>query len=235
MVVLEQLGGEAERVIERTAEQWGSAHVDPLHLVALECRLEDGAMALSHTPGLPDEAYESDGQLTKRHVRAITLAALGPLPGRLLWDVGAGSGSIGIEWLRAEPRARAAAVEQDVSRAERARANALALGVPELQVIAGRAPEALAGLPPEPDAVFIGGGLTVDGVLELCWTALAPGGVAVANAVTLEGERVLTDACETHGGHLTRIEIAVAEPVGSLTGWRARMPVVQWAARKGSA
>jgi precorrin-6B C5,15-methyltransferase / cobalt-precorrin-6B C5,C15-methyltransferase len=231
VVVLEQLGGEAERVHESSAREWGERAADPLHVVAIECACEPGTQALARVPGLPDEAYANDGQLTKRHVRAITLAVLAPMPGALLWDVGAGSGSIGIEWLRAEPGARAIAVERDEQRAERVRANALRLGVPALEVVHGRAPEALCELD-GPDAVFIGGGLTTPGVIERCWFSLRPGGTIVANAVTLEGERVLGHAREHCGGELARIEIAHADPLGSFHAWRGQLPVVQWSARK---
>ena len=183
-------------------------------------------------PGLPDDAYETDGQLTKRHVRAITLAALAPAPGALLWDVGAGSGSIGVEWLRAERTARAIGIEPDAARADRIERNALALGVPDrLTVVRGRAPEALAGLD-APAAIFVGGGVTTPGMLDACWDALAPGGRIVANAVTLESEQVVVAGRAQRGGTLTRIAIAHAEPIGGFTGWRAQMPVVQWAATK---
>ena len=230
-VVLEQLGSPAERIRESTADRWGDQEADPLHAVAIEAVPADPALAHPRVPGLPDDAYASDGQLTKRHVRAMTVAALAPQPGELLWDVGAGSGSIAIEWLRAEASARAVAVEPREDRAARIRENAARLGVPELDVRVGRAPEALAGLP-APDVVFIGGGITTPGLFERCWTALRPGGRLVANTVTLEGERTVTAARGVHGGTLTRIEIAHAEPVGAFTGWRAQMPVVQWCARK---
>jgi precorrin-6B C5,15-methyltransferase / cobalt-precorrin-6B C5,C15-methyltransferase len=231
VVVLEQLGGPDERIHEATADAWGDRPADPLHAVAIECRPAPGAPLLPRTPGLPDDAYEHDGQLTKRHVRALTLAALAPAPDQLLWDVGAGSGSIAIEWLRAEESARAVAVEARAERAERAAANALALGVPQLDVRVGSAPGALAGLA-RPDAVFLGGGLTEPGLLERCWEALNPGGRLVANAVTLEGEQVVQAARAAHGGTLTRVEIAHAEPLGGFTSWRAALPIVQWAATK---
>jgi precorrin-6B C5,15-methyltransferase / cobalt-precorrin-6B C5,C15-methyltransferase len=229
-VVLEQLGDEAERISESTAEEW-AGEADPLHAIAIDCVAEPGAPLLALVPGLPDEAYENDGQLTKRQVRAITLAALAPTPGALLWDVGAGSGSVAIEWLRAEPTARAVAIERHAERAERARANASVLGVPQLEVVLGSAPEALCELP-GPDAIFIGGGLTTGGVIQRCWYSLQPGGRIVANAVTLEGERVLAFARERCGGSLARIEIAQAEPLGSFEAWRSQLPVVQWSARK---
>jgi precorrin-6Y C5,15-methyltransferase (decarboxylating) len=230
-VVLEQLGGGAERILESTAQDWGERDADPLHAVAIEgCPAED-APVLSLVPGLPDASFENDGQLTKRYIRAGTLAALAPLPGQLLWDVGAGSGSIAIEWLRAEPTARAIAVEAREDRAARVAANAARLGVPELEVRTGRAPEALEGLP-TPDAIFLGGGLTQAGVIERCWEALGADGRFVANAATLEGERALLEARAAYGGELVRIEIAHADPVGSFTGWRARLPIVQWAVTK---
>ncbi len=230
-VVLERLGGPEERLIESTAEEWGGRHADGLHAVAIECRAAPGAALLPRVPGLPDEAYESDGQLTKRPLRALALAALAPAPGQLLWDVGAGSGSIATEWLRAEPTAAAVAIEARAERAERAAANARRLGVPRLEVRCGRAPEALDGLE-APDAVFLGGGLTEPGLLERCWEALCPGGRLVAHAVTLEGERELLRAREAHGGELLRVELSDAEPLGSFTGWVPRRPVTHWAARR---
>jgi len=230
LVVLERLGAADERVAETTAAAWHDA-ADPLHTVAIECAATAGAPLLACIPGLPDDAYEHDGQLTKRHVRALTLAALVPLPGQLLWDVGAGAGSIAIEWLRAEPSAAAIALEQHAERAARAAANALRLGVPQLDVRTGRAPAALDGLP-APDAIFVGGGLSAPGLVARCWDALRPGGRLVANAVTLEGEQTLVAARAAHGGDLARIEIAHAQPLGGYTSWVAQRPVVQWTARR---
>lgn len=229
-IVCEQLGGPAERIIQSTAETFRQA-ADPLHCVAIECRAAAGTPLLPLVAGLPDEAYDSDGQLTKRHVRAITLAALAPTPQALLWDVGAGSGSISIEWLRAEASAGAIAIEPRPDRADRIEANALRLGVPALRVIRGRAPQALKGLP-APNAAFIGGGLTCPDVIERCWQALAPGGRIVANAVTLESEQVLVSARAAYGGQLTRIAISHSDPLGSFQAWRAQLPVVQWGAQR---
>lgn len=230
MTVLEELGGQGERRVDGTAASW-HAEVSGLNVIALDCRLAPGVSPLGRTPGLPDDAYDHDGQLTKREVRAVTLAALAPLPGQLLWDVGAGTGSIAIEWLRTHPSCRAVAVEQRDERASRITQNAAALGVPGLSVVHGRAPEALADLP-HPDAIFVGGGLTADGVLTACWDALAEGGRLVANAVTLESEAVLTRWQSGVGGVLTRIEISRAAPVGGFTGWKPMMPVTQWEAMK---
>jgi precorrin-6Y C5,15-methyltransferase (decarboxylating) len=180
---------------------------------------------------LPDEIFESDGQLTKREVRAVTLAALAPRHGELLWDIGLGSGAIAIEWLLCHPSLGAIGIEEREDRAARGMRNALALGAPDLRVITGRAPEALAGLAP-PDAVFIGGGFTDDGVFDAAWAALRPGGRIVANAVTLESEARLKEAFDRHGGELVRIEISKAGKIGGFHGWRAAMPVTQWRAVK---
>lgn len=231
VVLLEQLGGPAEQVIAATAATWVTAAHDALAVLAVECRAEAGIVALPRTPGLPDEAYEHDGQLTKREVRALTLAALVPVPGQLLWDVGAGSGSVAIEWLRSHPASRAIAVEPRDERRERIVRNALALGVPRLQVVGGTAPEALSDLP-QPDAIFVGGGVSVPGVLEACLAALPDGGRLVANAVTVQTEAVLGGWHARVGGSLTRLAIQRAAPVGGFTGWFPAMPVTQWSYRK---
>ncbi|MFF3737316.1 precorrin-6y C5,15-methyltransferase (decarboxylating) subunit CbiE [Streptomyces sp. NPDC002566] len=232
--VLEQLGGPREHMDgETTADAWEEPRPpgDPLNIVAVECRRAPGALRLGAVPGLPDEAYEHDGQLTKRHVRAATLAALAPAPGELLWDVGGGSGSIAVEWMRTHPSCRAITVERDPVRAARITRNADRLGVPGLRVVTGAAPAALAELPP-PDAVFIGGGLTAPGLLDACWQALPDGGRLVANTVTLESEALLAGACRRHGGELVKLAVAHAVPVGGFTGWRQAMPVTQWAVHK---
>ncbi|MFH0521124.1 precorrin-6y C5,15-methyltransferase (decarboxylating) subunit CbiE [Streptomyces sp. M41] len=232
MRVLEQLGGPKERTTgEDCAAHWSRPPGDPLNLVAVECRRDPEALRLGAVPGLPDAAYEHDGQLTKRHVRAATLGVLAPAPGELLWDIGGGSGSIAVEWMRTHPFCRAVSVERDPVRAERIGRNAERLGVPGLRVVTGAAPAALAGLP-APDAVFIGGGLTAPGLLDACWAALPVGGRLVANTVTLESEALLTDARRRHGGELTRLAVAHAVPVGGFTGWRQAMPVTQWAVWK---
>jgi precorrin-6Y C5,15-methyltransferase (decarboxylating) len=231
LTVLEQLGGPAERVVRGLAGGWAEPPGDPLAVVAVRCVADPGTVGLSRAPGLPDDAYEHDGQLTKREIRAVTLARLAPLPGRLLWDVGAGSGSIGIEWLRAEESAAAVAVERDPVRAGRVTRNAVALGVPALRVVVGAAPDSLAGLE-RPDVVFVGGGVTADGVLPACWAALRPGGRLVANAVTVESEALLAEWYGRHGGALTRLEVSRAAPVGGFTGWRPAMPVTQWVVDK---
>ncbi|MFJ8228731.1 precorrin-6y C5,15-methyltransferase (decarboxylating) subunit CbiE [Streptomyces sp. NPDC094448] len=234
--VLERLGGPGERTTGAvTADGWPDAAPpgDPLNIVAVECRRAPGALRLGAVPGLPDAAYEHDGQLTKRHVRAVTLGVLAPAPGELLWDVGGGSGSIAVEWLRTHPSCRAVSVERDPVRAERIVRNAERLGVPGLRVVTGAAPGALAGLP-RPDAVFIGGGLTAPGLLDACWEALPPGGRLVANTVTLESEALLAAAHRRHGGELVRLATARAVPVGGFTGWRQAMPVTQWAVEKTS-
>ncbi|MCL9797965.1 precorrin-6Y C5,15-methyltransferase (decarboxylating) subunit CbiT, partial [Frankia sp. AgKG'84/4] len=178
-------------------------------------------------PGLPDDAFEHDGQITKREIRAVTLAQLGPEPGELLWDVGAGSGSVAVEWLRTHPACRAIAIEPRADRAERIGRNAAALGVPSLRVVLGSAPAALAGLP-TPDAIFVGGGVSGAGVLDACFAALRGQGRLVVNAVTLESEAVLADWYARRGGELVRLSVSRASAVGRFTGWRPAMPVTQW-------
>jgi precorrin-6B C5,15-methyltransferase / cobalt-precorrin-6B C5,C15-methyltransferase len=205
--------------------------VPALHLVCIEVRGESPYASLA--AGLPDEAYQHDGQLTKRDVRASALAHLMPRPGELLWDVGAGAGSIGIEWARAHPRCRAIAVERDPDRAKRIAANAAELGVPGLTVVQGTAQQALADLP-RPDAVFVGGGAE-ELVFELCWAALRPGGRLVAHAVTLETEAVITARWRERGGDLTRIALEHLERIGGYHGWKPARPVVQWSVTKPSA
>ncbi len=227
LTVLEQLGGPGERRLDGTARHWVHPPGDPLNLVAVTCDGPGRAL----TPGLPDDAFDHDGQLTKREVRAVTLALLGPRRGELLWDVGAGNGSIALEWLRAHPTCRAVAVEPDPARAARIAANADALGVPGVRVVEGRAPDALDGLP-TPAAIFIGGGVTADDVLPRCWEALPAGGRLVANAVTVESEGVLGAARARLGGELTRLSVARAAPVGGFTGWRPAMPVTIWSVAK---
>ncbi|MEV8524748.1 precorrin-6y C5,15-methyltransferase (decarboxylating) subunit CbiE [Streptomyces sp. NPDC052000] len=231
MRVLEQLGSEDEQCVEGTADGWAAPPGDPLNVVAVDCRRAPGALRLGAVPGLPDEAYEHDGQLTKRHIRAATLGALAPAPGELLWDIGGGSGSIAVEWMRTHPSCRALTVERDPVRAERIGRNADRLGVPALRVVTGAAPAALAQLP-APDAVFIGGGLTAPGLLAACWDALPTGGRLVANTVTLESEALLAEWYRRHGGELVRLAVAHAVPVGTFTGWRQAMPVTQWAVVK---
>ncbi|MGY1804834.1 precorrin-6y C5,15-methyltransferase (decarboxylating) subunit CbiE [Blastococcus sp. SYSU D00922] len=230
LTVLGDLGGPDESVAPGTAAAWSGAS-PVLAVTAVECAADPGTAPLPTTPGLPDDAYENDGQLTKSDVRAVTLARLAPVPGGLLWDVGAGAGSIGIEWMRVHPASRAVAVESSPERAARIGRNAQRLGVPHLQVVTGRAPEALAGLP-APDAVFVGGGVTAPGLVEACWDALPSGGRLVANAVTVESEAVLAAWFARVGGGLVRIGVQHAEPVGRFTGWKPAMPVTIWSVSK---
>ncbi|MET3723065.1 precorrin-6y C5,15-methyltransferase (decarboxylating) subunit CbiE [Sphingomonas trueperi] len=221
--VLEALGGPRERV--RSVRADALALDDIAHPVAVGIEPAGEGAVLPLASGRPDVWFESDGQLTKQPVRALTLSALAPRPGELLWDIGAGSGSIGIEWLLAHPANRAIAIEADQVRAERARANAARLGVDRLNVLLGRAPVVL----PEgvPDAVFIGGGLS-QALLEALWARLPTGTRLVANAVTLESEALLAQWHGGQGGSLLRIELADAVPLGTRHGWRSRYPVVQW-------
>jgi len=227
MTVLEQLGAAAERRLDGTADTWAHPPGDALNVLAVQCVSAGGGTRLSLTAGLDDTAYAHDGQLTKREVRAITLAVLAPSPGELLWDVGGGAGSIGIEWMRADRSCRAICVESETVRAQRIRGNADELGVPGIQIVTGAAPAALSGLP-SPDAVFIGGGLTAAGLFDACWRALRPGGRLVANTVTLESEAVLAQWHAHLGGELRRIAVSRARPVGRYTGWEPAMSITQY-------
>lgn len=229
--VLCHMGGPRERQVSVLARDGIGDDVDDLNTIAVELDAEPGTRVLARCPGLPDDAFEHDGQMTKREVRAMTLAALAPTPGARLWDVGSGCGSVAIEWMRAAERTCAIAIERNADRRAMTAHNALALGTPNLTVVAGSAPAALDGLEP-PDAVFVGGGVAGAGVVETCWEALPAGGRLVANAVTLESEQALYRHHENLGGELVRIAISRAEPVGGLTGWRPMMPVTQWRAVK---
>ncbi len=224
LTVFEHLGGAGEQRIDGWAQSWAHTSVADLNLVAIDCLADAKTPRLSRLAGLPDSAFKHDGQLTKRDVRAITLARLAPLPGELLWDVGAGSGSIGIEWMRAHPSCRALAIEADAGRQSLIEHNRDALGVPGLQLIRGKAPDALQGLE-APDAIFIGGGVTRDGVLDTCWQHLRPGGRLIANAVTLQSETALMNWRAQHGGELTRIQVAQAQPLGEFDTWRQALPI----------
>lgn len=219
-----------------TESRWESAAADPaglvdlprLNVVAVECLPAAASRRHGPTPGLPDDAYEHDGQLTKRDLRASALSRLAPVPGGLLWDLGAGAGSIAIEWARTDPRCRAIAVDRDPVRTARIAANAARLGVPGLQVVTAEVADQLDQLP-APDAVFFGGGVRAEDV-HRCWRRLETGGRLVAHAVTIETEQVLLDAWRRHGGELVRIAVERLEPLGTFHGWKPARPVVQWAA-----
>ena len=231
MTVLEHMGGARERSLTGHAGDWRHDDVAAFHTLAVDCVAGADAVILPRIPGLPDDAFISDGNMTKREIRAATLAALAPLPGQHLWDIGAGCGSIAIEWMRAHPACRATAVESRADRIGLIARNANALGVPRLGMIEGEATGVLSQLD-VPDAIFIGGGASTPGLLELCWGALSAGGRLVANAVTLEGEGALAAFRAVNGGDLARISISRAEPVGQFTGWKSSMTVTQFAAVK---
>jgi precorrin-6B C5,15-methyltransferase / cobalt-precorrin-6B C5,C15-methyltransferase len=229
MTVLEHLGGTKERIAGVTVEEAGAQAFADLNILAIECdAFPDTVLTCI---GLPDSAFEHDGQLTKREVRAATLAALQPFPGALLWDIGAGCGSISVEWMRAARGAKALAVEDMPMRRAMIEANARKLGVPELTLVKGRAPAALKGLD-APDAVFIGGGITRPGMFDTAFDALKTGGVLVANSVTVEGEAKLLALAPLHRGTLSRISVSRAEPVGGFLAFRPMMQVTQLIIRK---
>lgn len=231
IIVMEALGGRRERVRRARAMDFDLSDVDPLNVIAVDVVASAEASPIPYSSGLPDRYFENDGQLTKREIRAVTLSSLRPGAGELLWDVGAGSGSIGIEWLLAHPSNKTIGIERDRERAARAMRNAATLGVPQLHVEMGPAPEALRGLP-RPDAIFIGCGTGGGDVIAACWAALKGGGRIVVNAVTLESELALLAAHRAHGGTLLRLGVERAEPVGSRTTWRPALPIIQWIAEK---
>lgn len=233
ITVLEAMGGPRERVRSATAGGFDIADVAPLNTIALQVAADADAKVLPLAPGLDDTLFEHDGQLTKREVRAITVSALAPRQGELLWDVGLGAGSVAIEWLLRHPSLKAIGIESEPERATRAARNAAALGTPDLQIVQRRAPEAFAGLP-APDAIFLGGGLANPNMLEAAWAALKPGGRLIANAVSIQSEARLIEFFQRHGGELVRLDVSKAGKAGTggVFVWRAAAPIVQWRARK---
>jgi precorrin-6Y C5,15-methyltransferase (decarboxylating) len=234
LTVLAHLGGPREAVAHGTAREWGERTSADLNTIAVECVATPEARPLSRLAGLPDEVFENDGQLTKCEVRAVTLARLAPLPGEALWDIGAGSGAVAIEWLRAAPGSSAVAVEREPRRAATIARNAAALGVPDLEIVVGAAPQALTRIPQlaPPNAIFVGGGGADSELLPALWATLRPGGRLVANVVSLAGERALLAWQAAHGGELTRIAISRAAPLGGQDAWRPLLGVIQLAATK---
>lgn len=229
VTVFEHLGGPGETRRDGMARDWRQTCAD-LNIIAVEIRAEAGAALWPRLPGLPDDAFRHDGQLTKREIRAATLALLAPLPGQMLWDLGAGCGSVAIEWMRAG--GQAVAVEKIAARVSLIAANAAALGVPGLGIERGDAADALTSLSGAPDAIFIGGGVSQPGLLEHAWARLKPGGRLVANAVTIEGETALAAFRAQYGGDMTRLAVSRLGPVGTYHSWRPLMPVTMLAVIK---
>jgi precorrin-6Y C5,15-methyltransferase (decarboxylating) len=231
ITVLEAMGGPRERIRRAIADRLDISEIDPLNTVAVEVVASKDARIIPLTSGLPDSWFANDGQLTKAEIRALTLAALAPKAGELLWDIGLGAGSVGIEWCLRHPRNRCIGIEERPERAERARRNAQELGATALDIRIGQAPDALGDLP-APDAIFIGGGASEAGVFDTAWAALKPGGRLVVNAVTLETETLLGTLYARHSGSMRRLALSRLEAVGGMHGWRAAMPVTQWVVTK---
>jgi precorrin-6Y C5,15-methyltransferase (decarboxylating) len=227
LTVLEALGGSRERIRTCAARTFDLTEIDPLNTLAIEVAAEPDARIITRAPGLPDAWFEHDGQITKREIRAVTLSSLAPRRGDLLWDIGAGAGSIAIEWMLTDPTMRAVAIEARADRAARIARNAAALGVPNLDVREGMAPQALRDLA-APDAIFVGGGGSDLGVLDAAIAALRSGGRLVVNAVTLESEALLIARYRAAGGELSRLSVARAAPLGTTAGWRPALPITQW-------
>lgn len=231
LTTLENLGRSDERITAGEAEGFDTRDVEDFYVLAIECVPALTAPLLAMVPGLPDEVFTNDGQLTKREVRAATLGKLMPFPGAVLWDVGAGAGSVAIEWMRAVRDAKALAFESEGERLEMIAVNAAALGVPNIELVSGRAPDTFAGKAP-PDAVFLGGDVANADLFDACWTALKPGGRFVANAVTLEGEMALAERHARLGGDLVRIDVSSIDRIGPHRAFRPRMAVTQWSVTK---
>ena len=227
LTVLNAMGGETESRVEFTAREHSNNGVGNLNTVAIDCVADVDAPLLPRLPGLPDNAFVHDGQLTKREVRAATLAKLAPLPGQHLWDVGAGCGSVAIEWMRCAPRATSTCFERQATRIQMIEKNRTRLGVPGLKIVEGEAPASFADAP-QPDAIFIGGDVGNDELFDACWQALKPGGRLVANAVTLDGETALFARLQSYGGDLSRIDVSHLDKVGAHHTLRPRMAVTQW-------
>ncbi|MFC8382063.1 precorrin-6y C5,15-methyltransferase (decarboxylating) subunit CbiE [Nocardia sp. NPDC057272] len=232
LTVLEQLGGPAEHRHTGSAATWSHPPGDPLNIVAIDCRADPDTRRDTRLPGLADAAFAGDGQLTKAEVRALTVTALAPAPGEMLWDIGGGSGSIAIEWCRTHPLCRAVTFERLPARREQIATNITALGVPGITIRGEVRSELAEEKISAPDAVFLGGGLTQDGMFEQCWQRLRPGGRLVANAVTAESEALLLDWSARFGGTLRKFQIYRGEPLGGFTAWRPHLPVAQWIVRK---
>ncbi len=230
LTVLAELGGPGEARHSALASDWAcedpAASIPGFHTLCIECRVEPGITVLPRGPGLPDDAFVNDGNFTKSDVRAATICALAPRRGELLWDIGCGCGTVSVEWMRCARDARAIGIDPNPARQEMARKNARALGAPGLELIQGRAPEALDGLP-DPDAVFIGGGLGRE-VVEVALARIRPAGRIVASAVTLESNSLLADIHRQSGGHLVRLSVEMVSALGNQRGWQPMMPVTQW-------
>ncbi|TQC42811.1 precorrin-6y C5,15-methyltransferase (decarboxylating) subunit CbiE [Rhodococcus sp. WS4] len=234
--VLGELGGPEESRLDGTASGWSHDPGARLNVIAIDCRADPDAPRLTRMPGLPDAAFTGDGQMTKHEIRALTLCALAPAAGELLWDVGGGSGTVAIEWMRTHPRCRAVAFERSAARVDQIEANAAGLGVPSLAVF-GDAPAAFEDVPSAlaaPDAIFVGGGVTQDGLLDECWSRLRVGGRMVANAVTAESEALLLQWFSKCGGQLRKFQVYRGDPLGGFTAWRPQLPVAQWSVTKQS-
>ncbi|WP_299655289.1 precorrin-6y C5,15-methyltransferase (decarboxylating) subunit CbiE [uncultured Tateyamaria sp.] len=219
--VMEHLGGPKDRLTTVRADDISGSFDHP---VCAAIEVAGTGPALTAATGQTDDTFQSDGQITKRPIRAITLSTLAPKPGEHLWDIGGGSGSIALEWLLSHPTTTATTVEPRADRAARILQNAQDLGVDHrLTIVEGAAPDALEVLKP-PHAIFVGGGLSQ----EVLNAALTQSARLVVNAVTLEGEALLTQAQAKHGGELMRIALSHATPLGPKRGWTSAYPVVQW-------
>ena len=230
--VLEHMDGDDEARVNGRAHNWSYEQTANLNTIAVECSAGTGAQFWSRAPGLPEAAYEHDGKITKREVRAATLAALAPLPGETLWDVGAGSGAVGIGWMRMDTHNRSLAFENNETKCGVIERNAKNLGVPMLKIFPGNFLAMVNKIDQSPDAIFIGGGVSDKNILNACWGSLKKNGRMVANGVTVEAHRSLMNFHAEYGGDLVRISVARSGKVGSMTGLRPMMDLLQLKAIK---
>lgn len=231
LTVMEHLGGTEERVRSQKADEFCLDDCADLNVIAVKCVAENSKVGYSRFSALPDNVFLNDGQLTKQDVRAITMAHLAPKYGEVLWDVGAGCGSISIEWLRGAKETRAYAIEKNNKRQEFILKNADRFGISGLHLVRGEAPSVLDGLE-SPDAIFIGGGFTYPEVFDRCWTKLPTGGRLVVNAVTLETEALLQVCAAKIGARLLHLTLSEAAPLGTFRVWRNALPITMMIAVK---
>lgn len=229
LAVFEHLDGPDEQRVSARADQWPHAETAALNTIAVDCVSDSFDTALGHVPGRSSNRFHQDGQITRSEVRAVVLSMLAPGSAECLWDIGAGSGAISVEWMLADTANQAIAIEARDARIQHIRDNATHFGVPDLACVQGHAPEALAGLA-APDAIFIGGGLTSPELLATCRNALGtnPRGRLVATSVTVEGDAALAEAVPRYGGDLRRIQASHAEPLGRFLGWSSDRPITIW-------
>ena len=229
IAVLEHMGGNKERRVNGTAsDNWKKYSFSNLNILAVDCKASTQAVQWSLNPGLPEKAYIHDGKITKRVIRAVTISALEPMPGHVLWDVGSGSGSIAIEWLRSCSSVKAVAIERDKKQLSRIKLNSETLGTPHLKIVEGQAPKIFLKIKENPQKIFIGGGISSPKIINECIERLLPTGLIIANSVTIESKQKLLRLWKKYGGDLTTLATSSANSIGRYNAFRPAMEVMQW-------